>query len=50
MDKNNGGFKITEKEKKLVEMIRDMEFGEINIIVPNKEPIRVQELKKSIKL
>jgi len=50
MDKRTIDFKITDKERKLIELIRNTEFGEINIIVQNNEPIRVQELKRSIKL
>lgn len=43
-------LELTSREKKLIELIRSMEFGEINIIVQNSEPIRVEELKRSIKL
>ncbi len=50
MQNNNGNMKLTEKEEKLIELIRNIEFGEINIIVQNSEPIRVQELVRSIKL
>lgn len=50
MDKSTIEFKITDKERRLIEIIRNIEFGEINIIVQNNEPIRVQELKRSIKL
>lgn len=50
MDKKELHFKVTEKEKKLIEIIRTTEFGELNIIIQNNEPIRVQELKRSIKL
>ncbi len=41
---------VNEKEKKLIDMIRSTEYGEIKIIVQDKLPIRVEELKKSIKL
>ena len=50
MDEKFIDFKITDRERKLIEIIRSTEFGELTIIVQNKEPIRVQELKKSIKL
>lgn len=53
MQKTNGvkGINnISEKEKKLIELIRDTEYGEIKIIIQDKQPIRIEEIKKSIKL
>ncbi len=44
--KNN----ISEKEEKLLEIIKDVKYGEIKIIIQDGLPIRVEELKKSIKL
>ncbi len=41
---------INDKEKKLIEHIRDTEYGEIKIIIQDRKPIRIEELKKSIKL
>ncbi len=41
---------ITDKEKKLLELIRSIGYGELNISVQNSEPVRVEEVKKSIKL
>ncbi|KGG81047.1 ATP-dependent DNA helicase RuvA [Caloranaerobacter azorensis H53214] len=45
-----GKIVINEREKKLIEMIREIGYGEIRIIVQDKQPIRIEELKKSIKL
>lgn len=42
--------KIDEKEKKLLKIIREVGFGEIKVIVNDGRPIRIEELKKSIKL
>jgi hypothetical protein len=39
-----------EKEKKIIELIRKMGFGEIRIIIQEGGPIRIEEIKKSIKL
>lgn len=50
MNEKDINLKLTSREKKLIELIRNTEFGEINIIVQNSEPIRVEELKRSIKL
>ncbi|SHH74907.1 DUF2292 domain-containing protein [Sporanaerobacter acetigenes] len=50
IDEKNSTMELTNRERKLIEIIRKTEFGEINIIVQDSEPIRIQELKKSIKL
>lgn len=44
------GNHLTEREEKLIQLIRKIEYGEIKIIVQNNQPIRVEEVKKSIKL
>lgn len=41
---------LTQKEKKLIQLIRDTGYGEARIIVQEKQPVRIRELKKSIKL
>ncbi|MCD1146808.1 DUF2292 domain-containing protein [Peptoniphilus sp. KCTC 25270] len=43
-------MEVSEKEKNLIENLRCLPFGEIKIIVQNNEPIRIEEIKKSIKL
>ena len=41
---------LTEQEKKLIEIIRKLEFGEVRIVVTDGKPTRIEEIKKSIKL
>lgn len=41
---------LNEKEEKLIKLIREVEFGEFKIVIQNSIPIRVEEIKKSIKL
>ena len=41
---------LSEKEEKLLDIIRKVKFGEIKVIVQDGHPIRVEEIKKSIKL
>lgn len=41
---------LTEKEEKLLKLIREIRFGEIKIIVQDGMPIRIEEVRKSIKL
>ena len=47
---NTKKVELSEQEKKLLEIIRSIEYGEIKIIIQDKIPIRIEELKKSIKL
>lgn len=46
-DKNNN--QNTEKEEKLLQLIRDLKFGEIHIYIADGQPVRAEEIKKSIK-
>ena len=43
-------IKLTEKEKKVIEQIRTVDYGEIRVIVNDGVPVRIEEVKKSIKL
>jgi len=43
-------LEITESEKKVLEIIRSVDFGEVNVIIQNNKPIRIEEVKKSIKI
>ncbi len=49
MDKFEPG-KLTEKEMKLIRMIRELKFGELQIHIADSQPVRVEEVRKSIKL
>lgn len=41
--------KNTEKEEKLLQLIRDLKFGEVHIYVADGQPVRAEEIKKSVK-
>ncbi len=43
-------FRLTEREEKLVRLIRGMKFGELQIHVADSQPVRIEEIRKSIKL
>lgn len=47
---NENAYKLNTKEEKLLKIIKEMKFGEIKVIVQDGLPIRIEELKKSIKL
>ena len=42
--------RMDEKEKKLLKIMREIGFGEIKVIINEGKPVRIEELKKSIKL
>ena len=43
-------IRLSDQEEKLIRVIRGLEFGEIRIVVTDHKPIRIEEIKKSIKL
>lgn len=49
MDQKKIGLQITEKEEKLIRMIRELKFGEMRICIADGQPVRAEEVKKSIK-
>ena len=40
---------ITERENKLLQLIRNLNFGEVRIYVADGQPVRAEEIKKSVK-
>lgn len=42
-------LKPSEKEEKLLEMIRELGFGQIMIHVADGQPVRAEEIRKSVK-
>lgn len=43
-------IKLSSQEKVLIEIVRNLQFGEVRVIITDGKPIRVEEVKKSIKL
>lgn len=41
---------INEKEEKIIKLIRDIKYGEFKIVIQDGLPVRVEEIRKSIKL
>ena len=37
-------------EKQLIELVRALEYGELRVMIKDKRPIRVEEIRKSIQL
>jgi len=50
-DLSQGAVKLfNEKEQKLIEILRSLDYGELRITVKGGHPVHVEEIKKSIKL
>ena len=41
---------FTEQERKLITILRKLDYGEVRVLIKNGAPVRVEEIKKSIKL
>ncbi len=50
MDNKKTEMKLSSKEKKIIEIIRSTEYGRLKIMVQEGQPVRVEEVTKSIKL
>ena len=50
LDKETKQMMLTEKEARLIEIIRKLDFGEVRVVVQDSVPIRLEEIKRSIKL
>ena len=49
-ERNTLPIELTEKESRIIDIIRSIEFGEVRVVVTDGVPVRVEEIKKSIKL
>ena len=43
-------MQLNEREEKLISLIRDLGFGQVVIYVSDGQPIRIEEIRKSIKI
>lgn len=50
MKEDDSKLILTPKETKIIELLRATEYGEIKIVIQNHEPVRLEEITKSIKL
>ena len=44
------GLSLSEKEEKLILLIREMKFGEIQLHIADGQPVRLEEVRRSVKL
>ena len=43
-------LQLSEKEEKLIRLIREIKFGELRLFIADSQPVRLEEVRKSIKL
>ena len=43
-------IRLSEKEAKLIRLIRELKFGELRLFIADSQPVRLEEVRKSIKL
>lgn len=48
--KSDKEFPLTKEENNLIKIIREIDFGEVRVIITDGKPIRIEEIRKSIKL
>ena len=41
---------LTKADQQLIELVRSLDYGEIRIMIKDKHPIRVEEIRRSIQL
>ena len=41
---------LTEQEKKVIDILREIKYGEIKVIMQDGVPVRVDEIRNSIKI
>ena len=46
----SSNFILTKAERQLIELIRSIDYGELQIMVKDEKPIRVEEIRRSIQL
>lgn len=40
---------LTDQEKKLIALIRELKFGELHLFVADGKPVRAEQVKQSVK-
>lgn len=43
-------YELTKAEAKVIALVRALDYGEIRIMIKDKTPIRVEEIRRSIQL
>ncbi len=43
-------MELSDKERKLIEYLRKIPFGEVTVVMHDGEPVRLEEIKEKVKL
>ena len=43
-------MQVTLQEKKLLELLRTIDYGELRVVINASKPVRVEEIRKSLQL
>ena len=49
-EEKKDSLSLTKQEENLIRILREIAFGEARIVITDGRPIRIEEIKKSIKL
>lgn len=41
---------LSEQEQKVIDIMRNINYGELRVVINNSKPVRVEEIKKSVQL
>ena len=47
---DGGKVVLSEQEKKVIAILREIKYGEVKVVVQDGIPVRVDEIRKSIKI
>ena len=50
MDEKKFVVQLSLQEKRVIELLRELDYGELRVIVNASKPVRVEEIKKSVQL
>ena len=48
--KTDGELTLNSKERELLHLLREIQYGEVRIIIQAGTPVRIEEIRKSIQL
>lgn len=49
-DRKKEPNRLSDREAKLIQIIRELQFGELTLHIADGNPVRIEEVRKSIKL
>ena len=50
MEEKKKAVLLSEQEQKVIDIMRNINYGELRVVINNSKPVRVEEIKKSVQL